>query len=149
MTLEIFPTVLKSELTALGFDFGTRRIGVAFGQSVSGTARPLEILPAVDGIPDWNQVAKLIRTWQPDALVIGMPYQLDGGEGELARRARKFANRLHGRFHLPCYGIDEHLSSHAAEELVEGNDAPLDSIAAQLILESWLAELKSRSQIPE
>jgi putative Holliday junction resolvase len=101
MTLEIFPTVLKSELTALGFDFGTRRIGVAFGQSVSGTARPLEILPAVDGIPDWNQVAKLIRTWQPDALVIGMPYQLDGGEGELARRARKFANRLHGRFHLP------------------------------------------------
>jgi putative Holliday junction resolvase len=144
MTLEKFPSTTKPELTALGFDYGTRRIGVAFGQSVSGTARPLPILPAVDGVPDWNQVAKLIDAWQPDVLVVGMPYNMEGSEGELVTRARKFANRLHGRFHLPCYGIDEHLSSHAAEELVDSSDEPLDSIAAQLILESWFAELRIR-----
>jgi putative Holliday junction resolvase len=144
MTLANFPSTINPELTALGFDFGTRRIGVAFGQTVSGTARPLAVLPAFDGIPDWNQVAKLIDTWQPDALVVGMPYNMDGSEGELVTRARKFANRLHGRFHLPCYGIDEHLSSRAAEELADSSDEPVDSIAAQLILESWLAELKNR-----
>ncbi|MBT8147588.1 MAG: Holliday junction resolvase RuvX [Gammaproteobacteria bacterium] len=143
MSLERFPTTHKSELTALGFDYGTQRIGVAFGQSVSGTARALPILSARDGIPDWDQVQKLIDSWQPDVLVVGMPFNMDGSESELMQRARKFANRLHGRFHLPCYGIDERLSSHAAEELTGNRDEAIDSVAAQLILETWFYELKT------
>ena len=142
MTLEKFPSTIKPELSALAFDYGTQRIGVAFGQSVSGTATALPILPARDGIPDWSQVEKLIHTWHPDVLVVGMPYNMDGSESELLHRARKFANRLHGRFHLPCYGIDERLSSHAAKELLGIGEEPIDSVAAQLILESWFMELR-------
>jgi len=146
MSLENFPSSIKPELTALGFDYGTRRIGVAFGQSVSDTAQALSILPAADGIPDWDQVEKLIDTWQPDVLVVGLPYNMDGSESELLQRARKFANRLHGRLHLPCYGIDERLSSHAAKELAGTSEEPIDSVAAQLILESWFAELRARAR---
>ncbi len=143
MPLEKFPATAASEVTALGFDYGTRRIGVAYGQSVSGTAAPLPILKARDGIPDWQQVARLIDTWRPDLLVVGMPYNLDGSDSELLKRAVKFANRLHGRFHLPCYGIDERLSSLAARDLARRGDELVDSIAARLILESWFAELRS------
>jgi putative Holliday junction resolvase len=149
MTLEFFPHESEPELSALAFDFGTRRIGVAFGQSVSGTARPLPILTAQDGIPDWSQVGRLIETWQPDVLVVGLPYAMDGSEGELFRRATRFGNRLNGRFHLPCYGIDERLSSHAAAELAgHSTGEPVDSIAARLILESWFAELRHRKSSP-
>ena len=148
MPLELFPASIPSEITALGFDFGTRRIGVAFGQSISGTARPLAVLPAKDGIPDWQQIQQLMDTWQPDLLVVGLPYNMDGSDSDLLQRATKFGNRLHGRFHLPCYGIDERLSSIAAEELAGSGDEPVDSIAAQLILESWFAELRQRSREP-
>jgi putative Holliday junction resolvase len=146
MTLEKIPSNLKPELTALGFDYGTRRIGVAFGQSVSGTARALPILPAADGVPDWTQVGKLIDAWQPDVLIVGLPYNMDGSESELMRRACKFAKRLHGRFHLPCYGMDERLTSQEAAELSGTGVQPIDSIAAQLILESWFNELGRRGQ---
>lgn len=148
MPLEMFPASIPAEITALGFDFGTRRIGVAYGQSISGTARPLAILPARDGIPDWQQIQQLMNTWQPDLLVVGLPYNMDGSDSDLLLRATKFGNRLHGRFHLPCYGIDERLSSKAAEELAGSRGEPLDSIAAQLILESWFAELRQRSREP-
>ena len=149
MTLEKFPSTISPELTALGFDYGTRRIGVAFGQSVTGTSRALPVLPAADGVPDWVQVKKLIDIWQPDVLVVGLPYNMDGSESALLQRARKFANRLHGRFQIPCYGIDERLSSHAAEELLTGSrEQPIDSVAAQLILESWFAELRQQTDSP-
>ncbi len=129
----------------MGFDFGTRRIGVAYGQSLTGTARPLPVLAARDGIPDWQLLQQLISDWQPDVLVVGLPYNMDGTDGDLVQRATRFANRLHGRFHLPCYGMDERLSSHAAAELSDNPfNEPLDSLAAQLILESWFAELGAR-----
>lgn len=145
MTLETIPSNPKPELTALGFDYGTRRIGVAFGQSVTGTTKALPVLPATDGIPDWTQVAKVIDDWQPDVLIVGLPYNMDGSESELLQRARKFANRLHGRFHLPCYGMDERLSSREAADLATDSEQPIDSIAAQLILESWFNELTGRN----
>jgi len=145
MALETFPANQTALLSALGFDFGTSRIGVAFGQSLTGTTQALPILKAQDGIPDWVKVEKLITTWQPDLLVIGLPYNMDGSNSELLNRATKFGNRLNGRFHLPCYGVDERLSSVAAEEIVgRRNNTPIDSIAAQLILESWFAELANR-----
>lgn len=142
MALESFPANRSSLLTALGFDFGTSRIGVAHGQSLTGTAEALPLLKAQDGIPDWAEVGRLIELWQPKVLVIGLPYNMDGSESELLTRASKFGNRLHGRFHLPCYGIDERLSTVAAKELAGGKvDKPVDSVAAQLILESWFTEL--------
>src|SRR5210317_2601552 len=118
MALESFPSQITKPLAALSFDFGTQRIGVAFGQSISGTARPVCVLKANDGIPDWEQVGSVVAEWSPDVLVVGLPYNLDGTESELLKRAVKFGNRLNGRFHKPCYGMDERLSSRAAIEQV-------------------------------
>ena len=147
MSLKTYPDSSSGLFAALSFDFGTQRIGVATGQSLTGTARPVCILKAKDGIPDWNQIAQLIKDWKPDALVIGLPYNLDGTESELLKRAVKFANRLHGKFHLPCYGMDERLSSKAAIEQVfeetgsMTKQARIDDVAAQIILESWFSAI--------
>lgn len=130
----------------MAFDFGLRRIGVAMGQALLGTAEPVTLLPARDGVPDWEQIARLIKTWQPDGFVVGLPLNMDGTESELCQRARRFAARLHGRFHLPAEMMDERLSSFDARERLwaQGNwrnrqETPLDGVAAVLILESWFA----------
>lgn len=134
-------------LAALAFDFGTQRIGVAFGQSISGSAQPVTVLKARDGVPDWGQLQKLINDWKPDAFVVGLPYNLDGSDSELLNRAIKYGKRLHGRFHKPIYGMDERLSSQAAMEQVmeqQGHkpaNMAIDHIAAQIILENWFSEL--------
>ena len=133
-------------ISALGFDYGTQRIGVAFGQSLTGTARAVCVLKARDGIPDWAQIENLIAEWKPDIFVVGIPYNLDGSESDLMVRAVKFANRLNGRFNKPSYGMDERLSSiEAAEQILEENRgtkkrATIDDIAAQIILENWFSE---------
>ena len=82
----------------MGFDFGTRSIGIATGQEVTGTASPLTSLKANEGIPDWVQLEKLLKEWQPDLLIVGLPLNMDGTEQEMTVRAGKFGQRLHGRF---------------------------------------------------
>lgn len=130
--------------TILAFDFGTQNIGVAVGQEVSGTAQELAPLKARDGIPNWEQIGQLIAEWQPALLVVGLPLNMDGSDSEFAQRARKFGNRLHGRFALTVEMMDERLSTFSAkgEAMARGHSgnyrqAPVDSIAARLILESW------------
>lgn len=152
MTLPRFPDKVPGAFGALAFDFGTTAIGVAHGQSITGTAQALAPLPARDGIPDWEQVALLLNEWQPALLVVGIPYHLDDSESPIGARSEKFARRLHGRFGLPCYGMDERYSSVEAQSLLTGaqRGASVDSLAAQLILETWFAELKNlqRSRQP-
>jgi putative Holliday junction resolvase len=135
----------------LAFDFGTQNIGVAFGQSFTGTATALKPLKAKDGTPDWQQIASLIQKWQPDAFVVGVPINMDGSENDITQRARKFQNRLEGRFHKPGYGMDERLSSFDAESRILDNQrdsakVSIDSLAAKLILESWFRELSGTGQ---
>ncbi len=144
--MERFPDNTAGEITALGFDFGLRRIGVAFGHSLTGRARPLPVLKARDGVPDWTRMEQLVSEWQPDLFVVGMPWHMDDSESEMLQRARKFANRLHGRLHKPCYGIDERLSSVDAREHLRDGRArgELDSTAAVLILETWFSALADR-----
>lgn len=91
----------------LGFDFGTSSIGVAIGQSITGTATPLTALRAKDGQPDWSQVERLLKEWQPDFVVVGLPLNMDGTEQPLTERARKFGQRLHGRFGIQVVYQDE------------------------------------------
>ncbi|MFT7491283.1 MAG: putative Holliday junction resolvase [Pseudohongiellaceae bacterium] len=135
-------------LTALGFDFGLRSIGIAYGQSLTGSAQPLAPLKAKDGIPDWQHTRHIIEEWRPAVVVVGLPLNMDDSESELSRRARKFGNRLSGRFgHLLEFKLefmDERLSSFAAKQDAKerghkGNykKEPIDSFAAQLILEDW------------
>ncbi|WP_440866093.1 Holliday junction resolvase RuvX [Symbiopectobacterium purcellii] len=132
--------------TLMAFDFGTKSIGVAIGQEVTGTARPLTAFKAQDGVPDWNHVEKVINEWQPDLLVVGLPLNMDGSEQELTARARKFANRLHGRFGKPVELQDERLSTvEARADLFERggfralNKGQVDATSAVIILESWFS----------
>ena len=131
--------------TVLGFDFGTRNIGVASGQVITRTATALPPLRARDGIPDWQHIEALIDEWRPDAVVVGIPLNMDGSESDMSRRARKFGNRIHGRWGLPFYPADERLTSFEAKEWAgrlghKGHygSNPVDAMAAQIILEAWL-----------
>lgn len=123
----------------LGFDFGTKRIGVAVGQELTRTASPLEVVTVKDGKPAWESITRLVEAWQPQALIVGLPLNADGSEHAISRAARRFANRLHGRYNLPVHLTDEHLTSalaaHGAQRTAKG---VIDSLAAQSILQTWL-----------
>ncbi|WP_313304038.1 Holliday junction resolvase RuvX, partial [Stutzerimonas balearica] len=95
----------------LGFDYGTKQIGVAVGQVVTGQARELCVLKAQNGVPDWQQIEALLREWQPDALVVGVPFHPDGAAHENTARALKFARQLRGRFGLQVFEVDERYST--------------------------------------
>ncbi len=131
--------------TLLAFDYGTKNIGVASGQTITRSASSLVSLKAKDGIPDWSQIEKLLAEWKPDLVLVGLPLNMDDSESELSARARKFANRIHGRFGTKVELVDERLTSFEAKGEVMGRGGsrdyknnPVDSIAARLILESWL-----------
>lgn len=126
-------------LTALGFDFGEKRIGVAVGQTLTATANPLATLPAEHGQPDWDALARLIAQWRPEKLVVGMPQTADGTPHALKPAVERFARRLHARYRLPVEFMDETLSSHGAAQAGPRKGGPgLDARAAALILASWL-----------
>jgi len=130
----------------LGFDFGTRRIGVAVGNELLASARELDPLAARDGIPDWQQVARLMEEWQPDLFVVGLPLTADGEEQLMSTRARKFGKRLFGRFGVPCEMVDERGSTGEAKVIARERghrgswkDDGVDGISAVLIVERWFA----------
>ncbi len=131
--------------TVMAFDFGTKSIGVAIGQNITKTGRPLKALKAKDGIPNWDLIGLLLKEWTPDLVVVGLPLDLKGGELEtIAPRARKFAQRLKGRFNANVVLHDERLSTAEARStlfeqggfraLGKGN---IDCQSAVIILESW------------
>ncbi|MCD9477299.1 Holliday junction resolvase RuvX [Photobacterium phosphoreum] len=131
--------------SVLSFDYGTKSIGVAIGQELTGTASPLAALKAKDGIPNWDDIEKILKEWQPDLIVVGLPLDLVGKELEtIAPRAKKFANRIHGRFGFAVELHDERLSTvEAKAELFERggyrslSKGNIDSQSAVVILESW------------
>jgi putative Holliday junction resolvase len=128
----------------LGFDFGLKRIGVAVGNPITGTASALAPLRANEGNPDWEAVRRLLDEWKPGRLVVGLPLNMDGTPSEMSARAERFARRLEGRFHVSCEMMDERLSSFEARGLIaeSGRDASTDSVAACLVLESWFSRVR-------
>lgn len=135
------------EQTLLGFDFGTKRIGIAVGQTLTKSAKALKRVTYRESQPDWKAIEHLIQEWQPDALVVGIPLNMDGTEQVLTLKARDFKNQLKQRFGLPVYEVDERLSSVAVRStLFEAGGfkalqkGDIDSLAAQLILESFFAQ---------
>ncbi|NKI75364.1 Holliday junction resolvase RuvX [Dickeya sp. CFBP 2040] len=139
--------------TLLAFDFGTRSIGVAIGQEITGTARPLTSLKAQDGVPDWQKVEKLLKEWQPALVIVGLPLNMDGTEQPLTTRARKFSQRLHGRFGVNVELHDERLSTvEARADLFERggfralDKGSVDAASAVIILESWFEQQLARPE---
>ena len=133
--------------TALAFDFGTKSIGCAVGQNITCTAQALPAFKAQDGIPNWNEIEKCLKEWKPKIVVVGLPLNMDDSEQELTLRARKFGNRLNGRFGIKVAFQDERLTTtQARSEIFERSGfralkkGKVDSISACLILESWFEE---------
>ncbi len=132
--------------TVLGFDFGTKSIGVAVGQEITGTAAPLNALKAVDGIPDWDILERIFTEWQPQLAVVGLPLNMDGTNQQITFAAKKFANRLNAKYKVKVETLDERLTTvEAKSELFEMGGykklekGKVDSVSACLILESWMS----------
>jgi putative Holliday junction resolvase len=129
--------------TLLAFDFGLKRIGVAVGQTQTRSASRLTTVSVKREHPDWTAIAKLIEIWTPDALVVGLPLNMDGSEQEMTLRAKRFGRQLEGRFGLPVHLVDERLTTREAKSRLklEGRvDDGADPVAAQVILEGWFSE---------
>lgn len=126
----------------LGFDFGTKNLGVAVGNLLTETAQPITILKVTNNQPNWDDIQKLINEWQPDAFIVGAPYTQDGTETEHLKIIRKFMNRLHGRFGLAVFEVDESYTSAMSEQFIRpsnrGKKGSLDAISAAIIVERWL-----------
>lgn len=130
--------------TLLGFDYGLKNIGVAVGQELTKTASPLTVIKARNGIPIWDDIEALLTEWKPELLIVGLPLNMDGTEQKMTAAARKFGNRLNGRFQIAVEWQDERLSTFEALEqlgirskMQAKNRSDVDRISAQLILQSW------------
>jgi putative holliday junction resolvase len=130
-----------ADQTYLAFDFGTRRVGVAVGNTLLGQASPLKTV-ATEGDARFAALQALILEWQPAALVVGVPFHPDGAEHDNTQRARRFARQLHGRFRLPVHEVDERYTT--TEALSEGA-ADADAGAAAIILDQFFRQLQSAS----
>lgn len=131
--------------TLLGFDLGTLRIGVAIGQELTASARPLTTIQRKNRQADWQAIGTLVEEWGVEAAVVGIPLQQDGSEQEMSRLARKFSNQLRGRLNLTVYEVDERFTSIEAESIIRANRGErrsaeardVDAVAATQILQSW------------
>lgn len=133
--------------TVLAFDFGERRIGVAVGELETGIAHPVETIDAIANERKFARIALLIREWRPVLLVVGLPLAMDGSEHRMTALARKFANRLRGRFTIETLLVDERLTSATAESDARGSGVKrrkikqhVDPLAAQQILDSYFRD---------
>lgn len=140
------PETKATNAVALGFDFGTRRVGVAIGNGITGDARALTTVAQ----GDWQAIGELVAQWDPQALVVGLPLAADAGDQAITRRARAFMHGLDARFNLPVHAVDERYSTIEAADRLRAARASArrskrlqrgdtDAVAAQVILESWLA----------
>ncbi len=128
----------------MAFDFGTQKMGMAVGQSMIESANPLALFPMKDGIPNWDELLKIIQQYQPNLFLVGLPLNMDDSESELSARSRKFARRLRHQTNIETLMVDERLTTREARGELEhyqaqgrGKKLAADSIAAALFIESW------------
>ncbi len=141
---------MKTPDIILGFDFGTKYIGVAVGQTITKTASPVTTLLAKDGVPQWEEIESLITHWKPTGLIVGIPLNMDDTVQAMTFRARRFMKRLQAKFKLPVHEVDERLSSWEAldrdrsssskRKKVKNSDKTLHAKAAAILVEQWMME---------
>lgn len=128
----------------MAFDFGTQKTGMAVGSSLIESATPLALFPMKDGIPNWDELLKIVKQHQPNVFIVGLPLNMDDSESELSARARKFARRLRHQTNIDTWMVDERLTTREARHELDHYQAQgrakklsADSIAAALFIESW------------
>ena len=135
---------LKQPQLIMAFDFGTQKTGMAVGSSMIESATPLALFPMRDGIPNWDELLKIVKQHQPNLFLVGLPLNMDDSESELSARARKFARRLRHQTNIETWMVDERLTTREARDELDhyqaqgrGKNISADSIAAALFIESW------------
>jgi putative Holliday junction resolvase len=131
------PAPAVSARSFLAFDYGTKRVGVATGNTVTRSATPLRTV-AAEGDARFKALGALIAEWQPEALVVGVPFHPDGAPHDNTARAKRFARQLEGRFKLPVHEVDERYSTTEAHA---HGAADVDAASAAIILEQFLRNL--------
>ena len=140
MSEALRPSSMSQPLSFLAFDYGARRVGVATGNTLTRRATPLRTV-AAEGELRFAAIAALIKEWQPDALVVGVPFHPDGAAHDNTARARRFARQLHGRFQLTVHEVDERYSTTEAATEAAGGARDLDAASAAIILNQFLSDL--------
>ncbi|MCV2445214.1 Holliday junction resolvase RuvX [Acinetobacter bereziniae] len=135
---------LNSPQLIIAFDFGTQKMGMAVGSSLIESATPLALFPMKDGIPNWDELLKIVKQHQPNLFLVGLPLNMDDSESELSTRARKFARRIRHQTNIETLMVDERLTTREARDELEhyqtqgrAKKLAADSIAAALFIESW------------
>jgi putative holliday junction resolvase len=136
-TAAMTQAVPAAQQSFIAFDFGTQRTGVAVGNRLTRTAQPVKTIQA-EGDARFAPIAAVLKEWQPDALVVGVPRHSDGNAHDMTQRAQRFARQLSGRFNLPVYEVDERYSS--VEAAAQGAK-DLDAESARIILEQFLRDI--------
>ena len=125
----------------LAFDFGTRHIGVAVGQTITKTSSPLTILNvAREGKEFWNTISNLIDEWKPDRLLVGKPLNMDGTPSDMMKKVDPFFQKLQKISNIPCELVDERLTSFEAKQLMQTDSKydRIDDLAAKIFLDNWI-----------
>ena len=125
----------------LAFDYGTKHIGVAVGQTITGTSSPLTILNVQREGPDiWRTIVQLVEEWKPDRLLVGQPLNMDGTPSEMMKKVNKFYIKFQAQTDIPCELVDERLTSFEAKQLLEPDSKPIriDDLAAKIFLDTWM-----------
>lgn len=134
-----------SPSVVIGFDYGLKRIGVAIGNAVTKESRPLKIIPWKTNEEKWREVQKLIKEWEPDGFIVGVPCHSDGRENTMTKPCKTFGRQLKGRFNKPVYFVDERFSSVEAEATHPESEF-IDDEAASVILQQWyLSDISSEN----
>jgi len=136
------PKPIQKPMTILAFDYGTRRVGVAVGNTEAKVSQALKTIAAASTEILFQELEKLIKEWQPDQVVVGLPTHPDGSEHEMTAKAKRFGNQVHGRFNLPVSWVDERYTSVVLEGDPQMHDN-LDAHSAALILEQYFIEHQS------
>jgi len=135
---------MPKPMTVMAFDYGTRRVGVAVGNSVTGNGQALKTIAVTSTNTLFKEIENLLKEWQPDCLVVGKPVHPDGAEHAMTTKATRFGNQLHGRFNLPLEWVDERYSSAVLQGASDMRDN-LDAHSAALILEQYFSELPAKA----
>ncbi|ANZ22730.1 Holliday junction resolvase [Buchnera aphidicola (Diuraphis noxia)] len=132
-------------MIVIAFDFGTKRIGAAVGENILNKARPLNTLKAHNGAPNWDAVKRLLKHWEPQLLIVGLPLNINGTKQKITKKSEKFAFLLKYKFNIIVKMHDERLSTVEAKSIMfqtggfkKLNRDNIHSFSAVIILESWL-----------
>ena len=125
----------------LSFDFGTKKIGVAVGQTKTRTSSPLEVIFNKNNVPNWSKIHSIVEEWRPELILVGKPLNMDGTDSDIMKTVNIFFEKLNKITNIPCEYVDERLTSfEARQNLLEIKTDLVDAHAAKILIDHWLSE---------